>query len=113
MAGIIYDQLGNRIWMGVHQLRGASVGLHEILLMLDAPTLRQGEYFMNMELLPIFDFNWPASERLPYLCLWDRCVFFKIDEGYHGTIPLGILTIPSRVRSATLTGAETVVPRIL
>lgn len=103
LVGVIYDELGNRVAMPLHEFaRGASPGRHEILLVLDRPTIRQGEYVMTVELLPEFDFYWPGDMRLPYLCHWDRCVFIKVDEGYSGTIPLGLVDIKSTIASTSL-----------
>jgi len=94
-AAIIYDDRGNRILLAVHKVNSrAERGQHEILLHLRNPNLRQGNYVVTLELLPEFDYNWHGPVRMPYLCHWDRCVFFSIDEGYHGSIDLGLVSLP-------------------
>jgi ABC-type polysaccharide/polyol phosphate transport system ATPase subunit len=95
---VIYDALGNRVSLLVHRIQeGLGSGQSEIDLRVDQINLRQGEYAISFELLPTFDYNWPASHRLPYLCHWDRCIFFKVDEFYHGTIPLGLVAFSTTV----------------
>jgi len=45
---------------------------------------------------------------LPYLCHWDRCVHFKIDEEYHGSIELGLVAVSIEVtqKSVMLTEVQ-------
>jgi lipopolysaccharide transport system ATP-binding protein len=103
IAMIILDGHGNRVLLGVHKFEnGLPIGKHEMLLRLERPNLRQGEYVVSFELLPHFDYNWDMAERLPYLCHWDRCVYFKIDEGYDGTIDLGRVALPLVVTARPL-----------
>ncbi|HEX3861633.1 MAG TPA: ABC transporter ATP-binding protein [Stellaceae bacterium] len=95
---LIFDGLGNRVSLLVHEFPdGLDRGLNEIWFHIDRPTLRQGEYVVSFELLPIFDYNWSGPQRIPYLCHWDRCLYLKIDEDYHGTISLGLVALPSTV----------------
>ncbi len=106
LAGIIFDERGNRVHLGVHHFdQGLNAGTSEVLFQLDQLNLRQGEYVGSFELLPLFDYNWPHSQRIPYLCHWDRCVYFKIDEDYHGSIPLGVVALPLRVKTRQLRDA--------
>jgi hypothetical protein len=107
LAGSFYDQFGNRVFLTVQKFsRGAPPGRHEINLTLERPNLRQGEYVGTFELLPEFDFNWRGLGRIPYLCLWDRCIFFKVDERYRGLIELGLVDVASNATSPTLGIAE-------
>ena len=109
LAASFYDQFGSRVFVTVQKFTGgAAPGRHEINLTLTRLNLRQGEYAGTFELLPEFDFNWRGAGRLPYLCLWDRCVFFKIDEGYRGVIELGLMEVASTATSPTLAIAEPV-----
>ena len=103
LACIIYDDLGNRISLLVGELRqGLEAGRSEITLRIEHINLRQGEYVVSFDLLPVFDYNWPSSHRIPYLCHWDRCVYFKIDEDYRGSVPLGLVALPLRVTARQL-----------
>jgi lipopolysaccharide transport system ATP-binding protein len=103
LAGIIFDAQGNRVFLGVHKFEnGLDVGESEILFRLGSPNLRQGEYVGSFELLPIFDYYWPHSRRIPYLCHWDRCVYFKIEEDYRGSIALGLVFLPVEVTTQRL-----------
>jgi ABC-type polysaccharide/polyol phosphate transport system ATPase subunit len=109
LAASFYDQFGSRVFLTVQEFsRGAPPGRHEISLTLDRPNLRQGEYVATFELLPEFDFNWQGLGRIPYLCLWDRCVFFKVDEGYRGVIELGLVDVAASATSPTLANAQPV-----
>jgi len=95
LAGIIFDAQGNRVFLGVHKFEsGLEAGKNEILFRLDHPNLRHGEYVGSFELLPMFDYYWPHPYRIPYLCHWDRCIYFKIDEDYNGSIALGLVALP-------------------
>jgi ABC-type polysaccharide/polyol phosphate transport system ATPase subunit len=106
LACVIYDDLGNRVSLLVEELRrGLAAGRSEITLRIDHINLRQGEYVVSFDLLPVFDYNWAEPYRLPYLCHWDRCIFFKIDESYHGVISLGLVAL-----SATVTIGSPAVP---
>ena len=108
LAGSFYDQFGNRVFLTVQKFsRGARPGQHEINLTLERPNLRQGEYAGTFELLPEFDFNWTGLGRIPYLCLWDRCIFFKVDERHRGVIELGLVELASNATSPTLGDAQT------
>ena len=92
VVGILFDGQGNRVHLGVHHFdKGLDAGINEVLFRLDGLNLRQGEYVGSFELLPLFDYNWPHSYRIPYLCHWDRCIYFKIEEDYHGSITLGLV----------------------
>jgi len=103
LAGIIFDAQGNRVLLGVNKFEdGLDVGESEILFRLCSPNLRQGEYVGSFELLPMFDYYWPHRHRIPYLCHWDRCIYFKIDEGYNGSIALGLVTLPVEVTTRRL-----------
>jgi lipopolysaccharide transport system ATP-binding protein len=98
LAGIIFDAQGNRVFLGVHKFEnGLDAGESEILFRLGSTNLRQGEYVGSFELLPIFDYYWPHPHRIPYLCHWDRCVYFKIEEDYRGSIALGLVALPIEV----------------
>ena len=109
LAASFYDQFGGRVCVTVHEFnQGAPCGRHEIYLTLEQPPLRQGEYVGTFELLPEFDFNWEGPGRIPYLSLWNRCVFFKVDEGYRGVIELGLVDVASTATSATLAVARAV-----
>lgn len=106
LAGIIFDGLGNRINLGVyHFADGLDAGKSEVLFRLDGLNIRQGEYVSSFDLLPLFDYNWPDSHRIPYLCHWDRCVYFKIEEDYRGSIPLGLVAFPVCVTARLLPDA--------
>jgi len=103
LALIIYDERGNRILLAVHHFQNEfEVGKYELLSRISQPNLRQGEYIVTLELLPEFDLIWQGQTRMPYLCHWDRCVFFKIDEDYHGLIELGIVSLPMTVEARPL-----------
>jgi lipopolysaccharide transport system ATP-binding protein len=98
LAGIIFDTQGNRVFLGVHKFENElDAGESEILFRLGSPNLRHGEYVGSFELLPMFDYYWPHSQRIPYLCHWDRCVYFKIEEDYRGSIALGLVALPVEV----------------
>jgi lipopolysaccharide transport system ATP-binding protein len=103
LAGIVFDERGNRVLLGVHKFdTGLPPGKYEILFLLDHPNVRQGDYVVSFELLPEFDYGWVGEARLPYLCHWDRCVYFKIDEGHRGTIELGLVAVPVSVTKRPL-----------
>jgi hypothetical protein len=109
LAASFYDQFGSRVLLTVQKFsHGAPPGRHNIDLTLNRPNLRQGEYVATFELLPEFDFNWRGLGRIPYLCLWDRCVFFKVDEGYRGVIELGLVDVSATATSPTLAIAQPV-----
>jgi lipopolysaccharide transport system ATP-binding protein len=104
---LIFDGLGNRISMLVQEFaEGLQRGLSEILFRVNEANLRQGEYVVSFELLPVFDYNWSGPQRLPYLCHWDRCLYFKIDENYQGTISLGLVALPFSVTVNRLMRAD-------
>jgi lipopolysaccharide transport system ATP-binding protein len=106
LAGIVFDERGNRVLLGVHKFdAGLPMGKHEILFQLDHPNLRQGDYVVSFELLPEFDYGWVGEARLPYLCHWDRCVYFKVDEGHRGAIELGLVAVPVSVTRRPLVEA--------
>lgn len=89
---VVYDEKGNRVSLIVHRLEGAiSPGNKVINIKLKKPNLRQGEYVMSLELLKHYDDT--AVEKLPYYCHWNRCIVFRIDEGYVGNIPLGSIKL--------------------
>lgn len=95
---VIYDDRGNRITLIAKPVgQPLSPGLHTLKVILENPPLHQGEYVATLELLPEFDFHWQGPGRLPYICHWDRCVFFRIDEQYQGTIELGIVDVASTI----------------
>ena len=50
----------------------------------------------SAELLPVYDCL--ETEKLPYYCHWDRCVMFRVDEGYVGHIPQGVIALPFELR---------------
>src|SRR5207237_1457219 len=103
LACQMFDALGNRVSLLIHEFKqGLEAGASEVLLCLDKPNLRQGEYVVTFELLPLFDYHWSEPHRIPYLCLWDRCVFFKVDENYHGSIALGLVSLSSSVSTRRL-----------
>ena len=107
LAASFYDQFGNRVFVTVQKFSGgAAPGQHQIDLTLTRPNLRQGEYVGTFELLPEFEFNWRGAGRFPYLCLWDRCVYFKVDEGYRGVIELGLVDMACSATSPTLAVAQ-------
>jgi ABC-type polysaccharide/polyol phosphate transport system ATPase subunit len=109
IAVVLLDGFGNRVCLGVHQFEsGFEAGRHQIRACFKRPNLRQGEYVVSLELLPYFDYSWQGAVRLPYLCHWDRCIHFKIDEDYHGTIELGLVSLPMTVATELLE-TETVV----
>jgi hypothetical protein len=110
IALVLLDHRGSRVSLGVHEFqRGWEPGTHEIRLCLRQPNLRHGEYVVSLELLPQFDYDWQGAVRLPYLCHWDRCVHFKIDEDYHGSIELGLICVQMDVTEQLLmsTASET------
>lgn len=95
---VIFDALGNRVSLLSHFFpNGLAEGRSDIDLRVDQSTLRQGEYVVSVELLPFFDTEWAGPGRLPYLCHWDRCLHFKVDEGYHGTISFGLVALQTTV----------------
>lgn len=98
LACIIFDALGNRVSLLVNEInQGIECGQSEIRFQVDQLSFRQGEYVVSFELLPIFDYNWSGPQRIPYLCHWDRCIYFKVDEDYHGTILLGLVALTAQV----------------
>lgn len=98
LCAIIYDSRGNRIVLSANPLAGPlKAGKHEVRLIIEAPAMRQGDYVVTLEILPEFDYNWQGSGRLPYICHWDRSVFFRIDEQYHGSIELGLVKVATRL----------------
>jgi lipopolysaccharide transport system ATP-binding protein len=106
LAGIIFDAQGNRVFLGVHKFEsGFKTGICEVLFRLEHPNIRQGEYVGSFELLPIFDYHWPHSQRIPFLCHWDRCIYFKINEDYDGSIALGLVELPVVVVTRPLNDA--------
>ncbi len=106
LAGIIFDAQGNRVFLGVHKFEaGLALGKTEVLFRLDRPNIRQGEYVGSFELLPMFDYHWPHSHRIPFLCHWDRCIYFKVNEDYSGSIALGLVELPVAVVIRGLTDA--------
>ncbi|MGH7063689.1 MAG: polysaccharide ABC transporter ATP-binding protein, partial [Stellaceae bacterium] len=53
IAAIIYDYRGNRVLLAVHHFdKGLQCGVYEVLLRIDQPNLRQGDYVVTVELLP-------------------------------------------------------------
>ena len=103
LAIIVYDERGNRILLAVRHVQdGFAPDKYELLSRLGQPNLRQGEYIVTLELLPEFDLNWQGQTRMPYLCHWDRCVYFKIDEDYHGSMALGLVGLPLEVTTRRL-----------
>ena len=95
VVAVVYDSHGNRIAVLAEKVDYCvPVGIHEFLLMVEHPTIRQGEYVSTVELLPELDYYWSGKGRLPYLCMWDRRLHFKIDEGYQGTVDLGRVYLP-------------------
>jgi ABC-type polysaccharide/polyol phosphate transport system ATPase subunit len=98
LACSLYDHLGNRVISAIHHFEeGADRGRYDLEVRFDPVNLRQGDYVVSLDALPMFDPNWRDDVRLPYLCHWDRCVYFKIEEDYHGVIPLGIVAVPIAV----------------
>jgi len=109
LALILLDKRGNRVCLAVHEFKfGFEAGIHRLQIALKQLRLRQGEYVASVELLPHFDYNWQDDVRLPYLCHWDRCVHFKIDEEYHGSIELGLVAVSIEVtqKSVMLTEVQ-------
>lgn len=99
---VIYDDRGNRITLVAKPVgQPLAPGLHTLRIELQNPPLQQGEYVVTLELLPEFDFHWQGPGRLPYICHWDRCVFFRIDARYQGTVELGIVDIQSNIHVVT------------
>lgn len=95
---IVYDERGNRVTLIAQPVgQPLAPGIHTLRASLKNPSLRQGEYVVTIELLPEFDFHWQGPGRLPYICHWDRCVFFRVDEQYQGTIELGLVDIQSKL----------------
>ena len=106
LAVIIYDLSGNRISLTVHKFEnGLDCGTYDILAKLKNPGLRQGDYVISLDLLPEYQEDWQQG-RLPFLCHWDRSVYFKINENYHGTIPFGIVAMPMAVTIHPLKEAQ-------
>jgi hypothetical protein len=92
----LYDMRGGQIALLIHEFEhGIECGERLIRMHIEGPNLRQGEYVASVELLPEFDENWSGPGRLPYLCHWDRSIYFKIDETYHGAIPRGLIALTS------------------
>lgn len=99
---IVYDDRGNRITLVAKPVgQPLMPGVHTLRIELRDPPLHQGEYVVTLELLPEFDFHWQGPGRLPYICHWDRCVFFRVDERYQGTIELGIVDVQSSIGVVT------------
>ena len=95
VAAVVYDSHGNRIAVLAEKVDYCvPAGIHEFLLTVRDPTIRQGEYVSTVELLPELDFYWSGKGRLPYLCMWDRRLHFKIDEDYQGTVDMGRVYLP-------------------
>ena len=90
LAAILYDDKGGRVAFVAEKIQhDLTPGNYEFLMILRNPNIRQGEYVVSFDLLPEFDRDWRGEGRLPYLCHWDRCVFFKVEESYRGVIDLG------------------------
>jgi ABC-type polysaccharide/polyol phosphate transport system ATPase subunit len=95
VVAVVYDSHGNRTAVLAEKVDYCvPAGIHEFLLAIRHPTIRQGEYVSTVELLPELDFYWSGKGRLPYLCMWDRRLHFKIDEDYQGTVDLGRVYLP-------------------
>ncbi len=98
LAVILYDDRGNRVLLAVHHFQeGLQRGIYEVLFRIDRPNLRQSNYVATIELLPELNLDWHSGARLPYLCHWDRSIYFRIDEDYHGSIELGMVSLPVTV----------------
>ena len=97
---VIYDSKGHKLCMWVAPFEEPIPGgKHTWELTADRPNLRQGEFVVSAELLDEYDSN--ALGKLSCYCHWNRCVVFRIDEGYVGNIPLGAVTLPVRFREVT------------
>jgi hypothetical protein len=95
VVAVVYDSYGNRTAVLAEKVDYCiPAGIHEFLLTVSHPTIRQGEYVSTVELLPELDFYWSGKGRLPYLCMWDRRLYFKIDEDYQGTVDMGRVYLP-------------------
>jgi ABC-type polysaccharide/polyol phosphate transport system ATPase subunit len=104
---VVYDMRGNRILLVAEEIRHSlTPGRFEVALSLPEPNLRQDEYVATFELYPEFNINWNGEGRLPYLCHWDRCVFFRIDERHQGAIHLGVVAIASKATVRRLQPSE-------
>lgn len=89
---VIYDEKGSIVSMLVHEFaEPVTAGKKLINIQLKELCLRQGEYVVSLELLK--EFNDSVVEKLPYYCHWNRCVVFRIDEGYVGNIPRGLIKL--------------------
>src|SRR6185369_4034111 len=55
--------------------------------------LRQGEYVVSVALIRKFETL--TNETIVFYCLWDRALAFRVDEGYVGQMPLGLVLMPT------------------
>jgi ABC-type polysaccharide/polyol phosphate transport system ATPase subunit len=114
VVAVVYDSSGNRIAVLAERVDYCiPAGVHEFLLTVKQPTIRQGEYVSTVELLPELDFYWNGKGRLPYLCMWDRRLHFKVDEDYQGTVNMGLVYLPAALtHNAVAAGPASIEPRI-
>ena len=113
VVAVIYDSFGSRIAVLAEKVDyRIPAGIHEFSLTVRHPTIRQGEYFSTVELLPELDFYWSGKGRLPYLCMWDRHLHFKIDEDYQGTVDMGRVYLPvTLTHNAVAAGTASTQPK--
>lgn len=92
---VIYDSAGSRVCLITEDLGTIGPGRKDINVVFSRANLRQGEYIASFCLQPSYD---PTSlAQHPYYALWNRCVSFKVDEGYVGSIALGVVELKGRI----------------
>lgn len=92
LIAVVYDMKGNLVSIIKHHFEETlSPRTVHWRLMFPAPRLRQGDYVWSFDLVPHYDEM--ATEKMPFYCHWNRCVTIRIEEGYYGHVPLGIMDI--------------------
>lgn len=92
LVAVVFDMKGNVVSVMKHHFEETlSPRTAHWRLMFPAPRLRQGEYVWSFDLVPHYDEM--ATEKMPFYCHWNRCVTIRIEEGYYGHVPLGIMDI--------------------
>jgi lipopolysaccharide transport system ATP-binding protein len=72
---------------------GLEIGQHTWQMRIPEPHLRQGEYMVSVAL--ILNFEILNNETIVFYSLWDRALAFRVDEGYVGQTPLGMVVMPT------------------
>lgn len=97
----IYDERGNCVFQKVKKMiNGIPKGKIRYIFSIIQPQLRQGNYVFSIGLLS--EYNPNSTSQLSFYCLWNRCIEFRIDEGYIGNIPLGIVDFSCKLISKNL-----------